>query len=121
MSAKKIFMIVAGAGFLALLMFAGAGCGSSTTPGPGDNTRMFTSTTANAHTHTVVIAKADIQTPPSAGISETTSANVGHSHTFGLTEAQLVTINGGTAVTQATGTSDVGGTHFHEFTISKWF
>jgi hypothetical protein len=112
--------IIAGAGFLALLMVGVTGCSSSTTP-PSDTSKMFTSTVSNAHTHTVTIEKTSVQTPPAGGISETTSSTSGHTHSFDLTQAQLTTINGGTPVTQTSGSSAVGGVHTHDFTISKWF
>ena len=120
MTIRRIMAVISGAALLALLMFGVTGCGSSSTTPPTTN-HTFTSTSVNAHTHTVTLEKASVQTPPVAGISETTSSSSGHTHSFALTQAQLTTVMGGTAVTQATGTSDVGGLHSHDFTISKWF
>lgn len=120
MSTHRILAAIAGPAFLALLMASIAGCGSSTAP-PLTVSKTFTSTMVNAHSHTVTIAKADIETPPVAGISATTSANVGHTHSFAMTQAQLTTVSGGTPVTAPTGLTDFGGLHSHDLTISKWF
>ncbi len=120
MSTRRILAVISGAAFLALLMAGVTGCGSSTTPPPGTS-HTFTSATVNSHMHTVVIDKADVQTPPAAGLTETTSSSSGHTHTFDMTQAQLMTVNGGTAVTITTGTATVGGVHAHDFIITKWF
>ena len=69
----------------------------------------------------MVIHKAEVQTPPGAGISKTTSSISGHTHSFDMTQAQLTTVMGGTGVTVTSGNSDVGGAHTHNFTITKWF
>ncbi|HSA97236.1 MAG TPA: hypothetical protein VLJ16_14365 [Acidobacteriota bacterium] len=107
---------------LAFIAFGISGCSSSTTPGGGGGTtHMFTSTSVNAHTHTVTIDRADVTTPPAAGITESTSSSAGHSHSFAMTQAQLTTVNGGTAVNITTGSSSVTGAHTHDISISKWF
>jgi hypothetical protein len=120
MSANKNLALVACAAFLTLIIAGVTGCGSPTTP-PPTTSKTFTSTSVNAHSHTVTIAKADVETPPAAGIALTTSSSVGHTHSFNMTQAQLMTVNGGTAVTQTTGPADIGGVHSHDFTISRWF
>jgi len=124
MKLKRAVAAVSGAAFLVLLAAGVTGCGGSTGPyggGGGDATHTFLSTTVNAHYHTLTINKTDVQTPPAAGLSLTTSSASGHTHSFTLTQVQLTTVNGGTAVIQSTATSDVTGTHSHDFTISKWF
>ena len=121
MAPKRALSALAGAAFLALLIAGVTGCGGgSTTPTNGDS-HVFTSTSVNSHTHTVTIDKIVVTTPPAAGIDETTSSNSGHTHSFAMTQAELTTVNGGTAVTVTTGNSDVGGAHTHQFTVSKWF
>jgi hypothetical protein len=65
--------------------------------------------------------KADVETPPAGGITETTSNNSAHTHSFAMTQAELTTVNGGGSVTVTSGSSDVGGAHTHTFTITKWF
>lgn len=120
MSTKRILAVISGAALLALLVVGVTGCGSSTTPSVTSHT--FTSATVNGHSHTVVIDKADVQTPPALGLTETTSSSLSHTHTFDMTQAQLMTVNSGTAVVITTGTTDAaGGLHAHDFTISKWF
>jgi hypothetical protein len=52
--------------------------------------------------------------PPSGGVVYTTSVNAGHSHTVSLTQAQLQSIEGGTAVMVTTSSPAP-----HNFTISK--
>lgn len=120
MSTQRTLAASAGAALLTLIMAGITGCGSSTTP-PLTISKTFVSTFVNSHTHTVTINKADIVTPPAAGISEATSSNVGHTHSFAMTQAQLVTVSGGAPVAVTTGVSDSGGPHTHDFTISKWF
>jgi len=119
MKSRSLFGMIAGAVFLAFVMAGATGCDSSTTPS-GDS-HVFTSTSVNAHSHSVTIDKADVQTPPMAGISESTSSSAGHTHSFAMTEAQLTTVNGGGSVTITTGSSDTGGAHTHDITITKWF
>jgi hypothetical protein len=38
-----------------------------------------------------------------------------------MTQAELNTVNGGTAVMVTSGSSPTGGDHTHQFTITKWF
>ncbi len=38
-----------------------------------------------------------------------------------MTQAQLTTVMGGTAVTITSGSSATGGVHTHDFTVTKWF
>jgi hypothetical protein len=38
-----------------------------------------------------------------------------------MTQAQLMSVNGGGSVTVTTGSSAIGGIHTHDFTITKWF
>ncbi len=120
MSTQRTLAAIAGAAFLTVLMAGVTGCGSPTSPPPSVS-RTFNSTDVNAHNHSVTIDTADVKIPPAAGISETTSSNVGHTHSFAMSQAQLTAVAAGTAVTITTGVSDFGGSHTHDFTISKWF
>jgi hypothetical protein len=120
MSQKRMLAAIAGAAFLALLVFGVTGCSDSTTP-PDPTSHTFTSTSANAHNHGVTLARAEVTTPPVGGITKTTSSVSAHTHSFAMTEAELTTVNGGTGVTVTSGNSDVGGAHTHDFTITKWF
>ncbi len=122
MSKRRVLAVLSGAAFLTLLMLGVTGCGSSTTPPPGGGTsRSFVSTSSNAHSHSVVIQRAEVETPPAAGIMKTTSSTSAHTHSFAMTEAELTTVNDGTAVVVTSGSSPTGGDHTHNFTISKWF
>jgi hypothetical protein len=38
-----------------------------------------------------------------------------------MTQAQLQSVNGGGSVVITSGSSATGGTHTHDFTITKWF
>jgi hypothetical protein len=74
------------------------------------------------HTHTVVINKADIDNPPTAGITLTTSSVSYHSHSFVMTRDQLLAVGSGTTVTVDSGSADGGaGAHMHSFGIQKWY
>jgi len=121
MTPKRIPTAILGLAFLALLAVGLSNCSSSTGPTNSPTSKTFTSSTDNSHSHSVTLENAEIQSPPSAGISKTTSSVSGHTHSFAMTQAQLATVNGGGSVTVTTGSSDVGGTHTHTFTISKWF
>jgi hypothetical protein len=118
---KKTCMVAACGTFLALLAIGLTGCGGSTSPTTPGTTKTFTSTVANGHTHTVTVEKSDVQSPPMAGITEMTSTNSGHSHSFAMTHDQLMTCNSGSMVMVMTGSSDVGGAHTHNFSVMKWF
>lgn len=118
MSLKKML------GGAALIVLFGAfltGCSNSTTPPPSGDSHTFNSTSVNSHTHSVTLDKADVQSPPMAGITETTSSNSAHTHSIAMSQAELNTVNGGGTVTVTTGNSDVTGAHTHQFTITKWF
>jgi hypothetical protein len=73
-----------------------------------------TSTVTNNHTHTLCVPSTDLSSPPSSGMTYTTSFDDGHSHTVTLTQAQLTTISDGGSVTVTTSSPAP-----HDFTISK--
>ncbi len=73
-----------------------------------------TSTVTNNHTHTLCVPTSDLTNPPAAGVVYTTSVSLMHSHTVNLTQAQLKSIESGTAVTVTTSSPAA-----HDFTISK--
>jgi hypothetical protein len=72
------------------------------------------STVTNDHDHNLCVPTTDLTAPPAAGVTYTTSFNDGHDHTVALTQAQLTSIEGGTAVTVTTSSP-----YPHNFTISK--
>jgi hypothetical protein len=74
-----------------------------------------TSTVALGHTHTVCVLSSDLSSPPSAGVTYTTSGP-DPTHTVALTQAQLQSIQSGQSVTV---TTSVANNHTHDFTIQK--
>jgi hypothetical protein len=119
MFSKRTPAVIIGVWALAFIAFGLSSCSSSTTVNNTNET--FTSDIVNSHTHTVTLTQTQVMSPPAGGISLTTSSNSGHTHSFAMTQAQLTTVNGGTDVNVVTGSSDVTGTHTHEFAVSKWF
>src|SRR5262249_44220803 len=78
-------------------------CSNSSSPSPdaapactGVDT---TSTVSAAHTHTVCVLTSDLTAPPAAGVTYHTSVDGNHDHTVTLSQAQLQSIEAGTAVT----------------------
>jgi hypothetical protein len=74
-----------------------------------------TSTNNDNHTHTACVLTSDLDSPPAAGVTYT-SSSVGHTHKITLSSAQLTTIGGGGSVT-VTSSSDDG--HTHNWTLAK--
>ena len=112
---------LAGGSFgLALLLQSGCSSSDNGSPsGPSDNTsRTFASSTDAGHSHSVTIARTEVDSPPSGGISRQTTSNSGHTHTFTMTQAQLTSVQGGGTVSTIT-SSDAG--HSHTFSINKWY
>lgn len=112
---------LAGGSFgLALLLQSGCSSSDNGSPsGPSDSTNhTFTSSSDTGHTHSVTMARSEIDSPPSGGISRQTTSNSGHTHTFTMTQAQLTTVQGGGTVSTTT-SSDAS--HTHTFSISKWY
>ncbi len=68
------------------------------------------------HTHSVEILFADITSPPSGGITYTSSSTLNHTHTINLSMQQLTGINSGSTVTV---TSSADGSHSHNWVITK--
>ncbi len=101
------------------------GCQGSTTPTSPMGEKIFTSSTDANHSHTVTLARTDIESPGSGGISTTTgssSSSGGHSHSFVMPRDRLVAVNEGSTVMIVTGPADGGyGVHTHTFTIKIWF
>jgi hypothetical protein len=128
-----------GAGVTLLLtpiasLAGGGGCGSSsnnnTTPAPVATTNPTTpacdgagatSTVVDAHTHTVCVPLADINTPPAAGQTYTTSSAAtdvvpNHSHQIVLTQAMLMQLAAGQTITV---TTNIAESHTHDFSLQK--
>jgi hypothetical protein len=112
------FLKVLGAGTLAALAGSAlSACKNSTTPSDPTASKVFTSQATQGHNHTITIAKTEVESPPTGGISRETSAN-GHTHTFTMTAAELATVRGRTPVDVVTGNTSG---HNHIFTISRWY
>lgn len=105
-----------------LLAIPLVGCGSDDQPagtgGSTNNSCQGTSATGSfvGHTHTVCVLSTDLTNPPSGGGTYNTTSNSGHLHSVVLTQANLVTINGGASVTVDSSSSSG---HTHSFTIQK--
>jgi hypothetical protein len=125
---RRGFLIqTARAGSVLLVLPAGwtvAGCGNSassnTVPGapaatPTANSLRFTSQVVENHTHDFSIATADLNAPPTNGISGPTTTTLGHFHTVILAPAQLATIEAGGTVNMMTTVTDG---HAHNFVFS---
>jgi hypothetical protein len=108
-----------------LLLIPVVGCSSSSNdPAEGGSCAGIesTSTVEQSHTHTVCVLTANLTSPPSTGVTYTTS-NVGaHTHKVTLTAVNLTAINSGQTV-MVTSTEDpdplTGVAHSHSFMIKK--
>jgi hypothetical protein len=106
---------------LLLVPVLASACGSTTssggaTPGVSCDGAGATSTTVNAHAHTLCVPLTDLESPPTAGMTYTTSTAAGHAHTVVFTQVQLISIAAGTAITV---TTTIAGGHAHDFTVVK--
>lgn len=100
----------------------GLKCSSPESPdqpnGDEENEQTFTSNTVDGHTHTVTLEKSEIENPPDGGISKNTSYSGGHTHTFSMTQQQLMDVKNGQTVTVS---DSVVSNHQHDYDISKWY
>jgi hypothetical protein len=112
----KIGLFGVGLGAIQLLT---SRCSSSPSSpsNPGDE-KAFSSSTTLSHSHNVTLLKAEVDSPPASGISHSTTASSGHSHTVIMTQDQLLACkNGDTVAVDTTTVND----HHHTFQIVKWF
>ena len=113
MSRKSLIGLLVLGVILAVLLSAGVlSCGKSASP--GDIT--VTSSVDVGHSHQVTISGPDIDNPPTAGKTITTTYVDFHSHTITLNQQDYQTIKNGGTVTVTT--SEVNG-HTHTFTIKE--
>lgn len=116
---RKEFLKVSLGGILGgIALFFMERCNGTETPSVPEGGQSFTSTNVDNHTHTVTLARSEVENPPAAGITKATSSSTGHTHSFSMNQAQLQTVNSGTAV-QVIDSLVTG--HQHHYTISKWF
>jgi hypothetical protein len=117
---RKDFLRTGFGALAGVLAFLGLMKCSSNPAGPSTS-KTFSSSSENGHSHTYTIQKAEVESPPAAGISGSTSSTSGHSHSFAMTQAELQSVMGGGTAVITTGSVDSGGLHAHTFTITKWF
>jgi hypothetical protein len=94
---------------------------------PNPQNGEFTSTITLNHTHQVIILRSDILAPGATGMTTKTSYPSGgyssvHTHTFAMTQAQLMEVADHKILTIETGSFNAGdGPHTHWFTIDRWW
>ena len=66
---KKTLTAIVGLMFLVLCAVGFSSCSGSTSPDNTSTSKTFTSSSVNSHTHTITLDKADVQSPPAAGMS----------------------------------------------------
>ena len=79
---------------------------------------VFTSSCDASHTHDFTLMTTELSAPPAVGVMRDTSADSfdGHFHAVTLTQADLMTIQGGTPVTKIT---SVTNQHMHTYMFRK--
>ena len=102
----------------AVLIAAGPACKNSTEADNPLFEKSFISTSTQGHAHDVKIWRKEIETPYDSGVSRATSLVNAHVHTFSMTQAQCLTVNGGATLDIE---SSVDSGHSHTFSIKKWF
>jgi hypothetical protein len=112
---------------LAGLALANVNCGGGGTSSPspsggtppvvGDITTesSVASDPTGPHQHSVTVLSADLTTPPTAGVTFTSTTTNNHAHTIMLTAEQLKSLDSGQEVTVTS--SSTG--HTHDFMIKK--
>jgi len=79
-------------------------------------TLTFTSSVVSAHSHTFSMTTAEVDTPPTGGITRDTSIAQAHFHVVTLTEADLDSIAAGNTVEK---TTSLAAGHDHVFSFSR--
>jgi hypothetical protein len=77
----------------------------------------FTSAVAEEHTHTLIVPTQDLEAPPTAGVTLTTSTALGHAHSMTLGAAALRRLGRGETLHFSTASSAIPVTHAHDFTL----
>jgi hypothetical protein len=94
-----------------------SGCGNSEgVSGGSGGTTIFTVDPAGVgpHIHSFSIPNSTLQMPPAGGFTASTTSNSGHSHSITLTQADLMDIEAGMAVSDST---TIASAHLHAFTF----
>ena len=128
---RREFLTNAAGGFVTLpLTPIVAACASDMTYGSSTTTNGTTpacdgagetSTVSVGHTHALCVPLADLDTPPAAGATYSTSVTDGHQHTVTLTQAWLMAVAQGQTVQVTTSTVATGNLagHTHDFAVAK--
>ena len=96
---------------------SGDDCGNADGVAATATTVTVTSSCDGGHTHDFTVQIADLQMPPSAGVSgESTPSSDGHVHSVALTGAELGQIESGATVTKTSGLTN---NHVHTFAFRK--
>ena len=77
---------------------------------------VYTSSMVQSHSHTFGVEASALATPPTDGVSGSTSADGGHTHSVSVTAQQLQSVSAGQSVKVTT--TSTGG-HTHVFTFVK--
>jgi hypothetical protein len=110
---RREFLVRSGAVMLILPAgWAVSGCSDD----DDDGDLLFTSSTIDGHSHQITLTMAELQSPPTSGLSRDTSSNDGHTHRVELSADDLSRINLRQTVSKET--SLVNG-HTHTFTFLR--
>ncbi len=82
-----------------------------------DSFQTFMSDERLDHEHSLLMRLVDVENPPAAGVTITTSASVDHQHTVTLSRADLRRLARGDRITVTTSTNDAPTTHAHTFLL----
>lgn len=74
------------------------------------------SSETGGHRHEVCVRDSDLASPPSSGVTITTSVSDGHTHTLVLAQAQLQALAAGSAVTLSTRVAE---DHTHSVSLQR--
>jgi hypothetical protein len=84
---------------------------------PGSETQTFASAATAGHRHDLAIPTADVDQPPVAGVTHTTTVALAHVHTVTLSAGELRRLAGGEVVTVASSEAGEPVLHTHTFTL----
>jgi hypothetical protein len=120
----------AAAGATVTLLLTPLGCGSNESSGTSVSTNptnptedgcdgaFETSSVELGHTHTLCVAAGDLDAPPAGGATYSTSVTEGHDHSVTMSQAQLATVaSGGSVVVTSSLVNGGAGAHTHQFTV----
>jgi hypothetical protein len=83
----------------------------------GFASQTFVSSATAEHRHDVVVATADVDQPPAAGVTYTTASAFAHVHEVTLSAADLRRLAGGETVSVVTSSADMPVSHTHTYEL----